>query len=98
VAPTAPVLDWEVVVSEAEKIWTILNERGASIVCPFCGSEEWLAFGELKNLRVVLPAAIPTGELVKVTSETGGFGVIPFACSNCGFVRLHSAHVLGQGE
>lgn len=59
-----------------------LRRRGSSMRCPAC---EWPLDGPLGNYRLVSDDEAP-----------GGIKVQVFACRNCGYIRLHSANVLGD--
>lgn len=82
--------------SEPEKVrvWGVLHRRGASIVCPVCGFNEWKGFGELGNLHVALPSVLPTGELMHLPDQTGAVPAYLFGCARCGFLRLHSKQIV----
>jgi predicted RNA-binding Zn-ribbon protein involved in translation (DUF1610 family) len=82
---------------ESQRVWDRLHSRGASIVCPICGFEQWQGFGDLGNLRVMLPAVLPTGEAMRLPDETGGMGAYVYSCARCGFIRLHAKQVV-DGE
>jgi predicted RNA-binding Zn-ribbon protein involved in translation (DUF1610 family) len=82
--------------AEADRAWATITSRGASTDCPFCGRSGWEPLGSLRNLRVVIPAATPHGELLRVGSETSGIDAYPYMCRNCGFIRLHAITAIGD--
>jgi hypothetical protein len=62
-----------------------LASRGARRPCPACGHEQWDGW----NQRLTLPRTLDD-------MQSTPLEVIPLVCKNCGFVRLHSAHVLSD--
>lgn len=62
-----------------------LASRGARKQCPLCGHEDWAGWDQ----RIALSR-------VHEGSDTAPLDVIPLLCRNCGYVRLHSAHVLSD--
>lgn len=65
-------------------IFGFLDSRDARVACPLCGHERWDNWDE----RVHLPRDLNEGDRRK------DFEAIPLTCTNCGSVRLQSAHVL----
>jgi hypothetical protein len=45
-------------------------------------------------MRVGVPAVTPEGHAVSFPDMTATLLAFPFTCKTCGFVRLHSVHVL----
>jgi predicted Zn-ribbon and HTH transcriptional regulator len=62
-----------------------LASRGARKACPLCGHEDWDGWDQ----RLTVPRALNGTEYEPLV-------VIPLLCRNCGFVRLHASHVLGD--
>jgi hypothetical protein len=62
-----------------------MASRDARRPCPACGHEEWDGWDQRLTLSRTLNGA-----------EHTPFEAIPLVCRNCGFVRLHSAHVLSD--
>ncbi len=66
------------------KIFDFLRSRGARTNCPFCGGEHWQGWDE----RVAFQHVVGP-DTVDRNSEA-----FPLTCTNCGFIRFQSAHVL----
>jgi hypothetical protein len=82
-----------------DRVRQALWERQVFLTCPSCGKEEWKGgFGELGNLRVMLPGVTGHGDVLATPEQIGGLATYPLICSNCGFVRLHALAVLGIEE
>jgi predicted RNA-binding Zn-ribbon protein involved in translation (DUF1610 family) len=65
------------------RITQALRRRGTTMLCPAC--------------QFVLRGPIGTYRLLPEDEETGGgIKVSIYGCSNCGYVRLHSANVIGN--
>ena len=62
-----------------------LASRGARKQCPLCGQEQWTGWDQ----RLALPRTLEGADSMAIE-------VIPLICRNCGFVRLHAAHVLSD--
>jgi predicted RNA-binding Zn-ribbon protein involved in translation (DUF1610 family) len=71
-------------VSPTKLIFDFLRSRGARMICPFCGQEEWHGWDERVTLEHVLGSS----------TVDRGAEAFPLTCANCGFIRLQSAHVL----
>ena len=71
--------------SSRRDIFDFLASRGARKACPVCAHEDWDGW----DRRSTLPRWL---------DEAGHdpLEVIPLLCRNCGFVRLHSSHVLSD--
>jgi hypothetical protein len=69
-----------------KRIFDFLRSRGARCACPLCGHEHWTGWDE----RILLVDAAVRGNV------SADRQAIPLTCANCGFVRLQSAHVLGD--
>lgn len=67
-----------------KSIFDFLRSRGARMACPFCGGERWHGWDE----RVTLDHAIGSNAIDRRVEA------FPLTCTNCGFMRLQSAHVL----
>jgi hypothetical protein len=68
------------------RITQALRRRGTSMLCPACN---FVLRGPIGTYRLV-----PEG-----TDEASkGIKVSVYGCSNCGYVRLHSANVIGKLE
>ena len=64
------------------RITQALRRRGATMLCPAC--------------QFVLRGPIGSYRLLPEDDETGtGIKVSVYGCSNCGYIRLHSANVIG---
>ena len=72
-------------VGDRRDLYDFLASRDARKQCPICSQEQWDGWDQ----RLALPRNI--GEV-----DSGSLDVIPLICRNCGFVRLHSAHVLSD--
>jgi hypothetical protein len=66
-------------------LFDFLASRGARKACPVCAHEDWDGWDQ----RVALTRTLD-GE------DHASIEVVPLLCRNCGFVRLHSAHVLSD--
>jgi hypothetical protein len=71
-------------VISAKRIFDFLQSRNARMSCPFCGNEQWHGWDE----RVALERALGRESIDRSTEA------FPLTCTNCGFIRLQSAHVL----
>ena len=71
--------------SSRRDLFDFLASRGARKACPICGHEHWDGWDQRLTIARTL-------EEVEHTS----LDVIPLLCRNCGYVRLHSAHVLSD--
>jgi hypothetical protein len=71
-------------VTRGKDLFDFLDSRGARKNCPLCGHEDWHGWDE----RVLLPHALES------TGADQGTEAFPLTCTNCGFIRLQSAHVL----
>jgi predicted RNA-binding Zn-ribbon protein involved in translation (DUF1610 family) len=69
-------------VEDEAKITQALRRRGTSMLCPAC---QFALRGPIGSYRL-----IPDGE-----DGAKGIRVTVYGCSNCGYVRLHSANVIG---
>lgn len=67
-----------------KSIFDFLRSRGARMACPFCGGERWHGWDE----RVTLDHVIGSNAIDRRVEA------FPLTCTNCGFMRLQSAHVL----
>jgi hypothetical protein len=67
-------------VDDEARITAALRRRGATMLCPAC---QFVLRGPIGSYRLV-----PDGE------DAHGIKVMVYGCSNCGYVRLHSANVL----
>jgi hypothetical protein len=87
--PGQPGLDYE---------WAevVLASVKASALCPFCGENEWAPPGDLGNLFIHLTAVDLEGTTLRDGGGTGGMLVYSWACTNCGFIRLHSHAILEE--
>ena len=56
------------------------------MACPFCGGERWHGWDE----RVTLDHVIGSNAIDRRVEA------FPLTCTNCGFMRLQSAHVLAD--
>jgi predicted RNA-binding Zn-ribbon protein involved in translation (DUF1610 family) len=68
------------------RITQALRRRGTSMLCPACN---FVLRGPIGTYRLV---AEEDGAASK------GIKVSVYGCSNCGYVRLHSANVIGRLE
>lgn len=66
-----------------------LVSRGVESECPICHHDEWALIGA-DGARMMLTCETPDGRLGR------GVEVVPFACQNCGFVRLHSVDAMRE--
>ena len=71
--------------SPRRDLFDFLASRGASKACPVCGREDWDGWDQ----RAALPRTLDGQDYTAVE-------VVPLLCRNCGFMRLHSAHVLSD--
>ena len=62
-----------------------LTSRGARKACPTCGHEHWDGWDQRLTLARTLDGV-----------EHTPLEVIPLLCRNCGYVRLHSSHILSD--
>jgi hypothetical protein len=80
-----------------ERAIAALERAGARLECPSCGNRDWFRNPDpvvLKETRRVEvdDVGVPVGgELF------GGIAAYALICSRCGFMRLHSTHVLLGG-
>jgi hypothetical protein len=75
-----------------------LGARGATLTCPFCGTDAWHRLGDLGNLGVFLEGTMPDWQPVRTGEGAGGIAAYVLICKNCGFIRLHAREVLHQAE
>ena len=74
-----------------------LLARGASLSCPVCSGDAWVAPGQLANMLGNLPLVTGGDEHLLIHDVDGtpvGTVCYAFVCANCGFVRLHSKEVV----
>jgi predicted RNA-binding Zn-ribbon protein involved in translation (DUF1610 family) len=72
-------------VDDEARITKALRRRGTSMLCPACN---FVLRGPIGAYRL-----IPEGG-----DDAKGIKVSVYGCSNCGYVRLHSANVIGKLE
>jgi hypothetical protein len=82
--------------SDANEVWWNLHQLGASTVCPICSNTDWVGFGELGNVKVLLPGLLGSGEMMRTPNQAGGMSAYAFACARCGFLRLHASQVVAN--
>jgi hypothetical protein len=68
----------------SRRIFDFLESRGARLTCPFCGQDDWQGWDE----HIILDHAHGKGAVDRNAQA------LPLTCTNCGFIRLQSAHVL----
>ena len=67
------------------RITAALRRRGTTMLCPAC--------------QFVLRGPVGTYRLIPDDGgDSQGIRVTVYGCSNCGYVRLHSANVIGMVE
>jgi hypothetical protein len=76
----------------AEETWRrILTPQDPTCACPFCGHEVWSTGEDFVKLTF-------TGDTPLEGRSGWNFDALPFACENCGFIRLHAAQILGKSN
>ncbi len=71
-------------VHDNDRLRALANDRGLRD-CPWCGSNTW-------DTDVVV--RVPFIDVSTGANKDEGPEALPFACRNCGFIRLHSYTVL----
>lgn len=71
---------------DAAKITKALRVRGATMLCPAC---QFALRGPIGGYRLV-----PDKGDKKSLGGEAGIRISVYACSNCGYLRFHSANVL----
>src|SRR5687767_2892513 len=84
-AESAQVPSPELTLEDRKRAFAWLAKQGASTACPSCGTSEW----SLGRKFVELPVMTPVGQASAV------YPAVMFVCTNCAFMRLHSAHAMG---
>ena len=74
--------------SDEQRITQALRRRGTTMLCPAC---QFVLRGPVGTYRLVPDDADALG-------GANGIRVTVYGCSNCGYVRLHSANVIGKLE
>ena len=74
--------------SDEQRITQALRRRGTTMLCPAC---QFVLRGPVGTYRLVADDAGALG-------GASGIKVSVYGCSNCGYVRLHSANVIGKLE
>lgn len=68
------------------RITKALRQKGATMLCPSC---QFVLRGPIGRYRLAPDDETPRARGLKVTV---------YACSNCGYVRLHSANVIEKDK
>ena len=72
------------------RITQALRRRGTTMLCPAC---QFVLRGPVGTYRLV-----PDKGADAALGGAKGIKVSVYGCSNCGYVRLHSANVIGRLE
>lgn len=72
------------------RITQALRRRGTTMLCPAC---TFVLRGPVGSYRLI-PDADDKGAL----GGRHGIRVMVYGCSNCGYIRLHSANVLDEAD
>jgi hypothetical protein len=75
-------------VDDAAKITKALRRRGATMLCPAC---QFALRGPIGDYRLM-----PDKGDKESLGGKQGIRVSVYACSNCGYLRFHSANVLDE--
>jgi predicted RNA-binding Zn-ribbon protein involved in translation (DUF1610 family) len=70
------------------RITQALRRRGTTMLCPAC---RFVLRGPIGSYRLV-----PDDDDESSLGGRQGIRVMVYGCSNCGYIRLHSANVLTQ--
>lgn len=69
------------------ELLALLVDQGATGDCPSCGNPDWLGADDF----ALLPSMDETGHGHPLGS---GYRTLVMACSNCGFMKMHSIGTL----
>lgn len=72
-------------VDEDARLTKALRQKGTTMLCPAC---QFVLRGPIGSYRLVPEDTS--------TPRARGLKVTVYACGNCGYVRLHSANVIGK--
>jgi predicted RNA-binding Zn-ribbon protein involved in translation (DUF1610 family) len=78
-------------VDDEARITQALRRRGTTMLCPAC---RFVLRGPVGSYRLIPDADTPGDSL----GGSQGIRVMVYGCSNCGYIRLHSANVLTQAD
>jgi hypothetical protein len=82
-----PTKEGKLTQEDRDKANKWLTERGALTACEACKKQAWKGSPNL----VMAPAYVPGGALVPPIV----YPAVMLICTNCGFLRMHSAVVMG---
>jgi hypothetical protein len=68
---------------DIERLAVEERRRVTTRECPFCGHDAWEVGGDIAVVYYL-------GNLITIGQPGEGFGVLPLACKECGFVRFHT--------